>query len=151
MREIKFRAWDKKNKRMIIEGIDLEMFCLSLGDSAGNSCPSPFGHPACADENRKEINVIPKECPYLDLMQYTGLKDKNGVEIYEGDIVIAYEYHPEVVGSCPFEDKGIIIYNNIHGGYYLEVNEESATPLMMPDALEVIGNIYENPELLEEK
>ena len=62
MREIKFRAWDRVLKRMLIPKF------------IGN------GNNFCSDDLMAVTGVI-------DLMQYTGLKDKNGVEIYEGDII----------------------------------------------------------------
>lgn len=86
----------------------------------------------------------------FELMQYTGLKDKNGVEIYEGDIVRPKEHSNYVVRWYNEDEGEVSTY-----GYYMEVTG-------MPDVivslnpvqarkLEVIGNIYENPELLEGK
>ena len=76
-------------------------------------------------------------------MQYTGLKDKNGVEIYEGDIVKWGEFKMEIFWG---EDIGIgygFCWRNIRGnGSY----HESMTGFI--DEYEVIGNIYENKELL---
>jgi uncharacterized phage protein (TIGR01671 family) len=77
----------------------------------------------------------------FELMQYTGLKDKNGREIYEGDI-ITMEPH-----SLPFEVK---YYS---GGFHMiEPHSRTTRHAGSPDSMPiVIGNIYENPELLEAK
>lgn len=85
----------------------------------------------------------------VELMQYTGLKDKNGVEIYEGDIVNiedceAAKYKIEWVGfRCSFECVTINPDDDMwtHGAFDDDIDSESCT---------VIGNIYENPELLKE-
>ena len=82
--------------------------------------------------------------------QFTGLKDKNGKEIYEGDIV------ENVV-----EGNGVIYFSNITGGFLVKRNKISTcinakevfndkfSDMIMISRDEVIGNIYENPELLE--
>lgn len=78
----------------------------------------------------------------IELMQYTGLKDKNNKEIYEGDILKVEDALCKVifekgaftsVGICP------LFFNECHSFYEMELGEE----------YEVIGNIYENPELLK--
>lgn len=123
-REIKFRAWDKKNKEMVeVDLIDLKFTGILFEvnhDGANHSL------------NFEDI----------ELMQFTGLHDKNNVEVYEGDII----RHPGTrttfyVGyyenGARFEPKGVIFdsYLESHWMYY--------------DDYEVIGNIYENPELLK--
>jgi uncharacterized phage protein (TIGR01671 family) len=117
MREIKFRAWDKTNKKMVYGNIGFIQYENDFTVGAFDS----FGYPI---QNKN-----------VELMQYTGLKDKNGKEIYEGDIVRWFfmeervspiEYH-----KWFFQPKG---WGNI------DLSET-----------EVIGNIYENPELLEAK
>lgn len=73
--------------------------------------------------------------------QYTGLKDKNGVEIYEGDIVKIQGYIYEVI----FERGCFMLYGIPHN----DINGEKLIIVRFIDSMEVIGNIYENPELLE--
>lgn len=75
----------------------------------------------------------------VHLMQYTGLKDKNGKEIYEGDVVKAEEY----VGFKNLTAE--VIYNR--GRFSL--NTGTIPEDLIPELCEIIGNIYENPELLK--
>jgi len=81
------------------------------------------------------LEVIPET-----VGQYTGLKDKNGKEIYEGDIVL-----------CKIHDKeymGLVEYTNTYGFYYLSGMGRSDTELWGCNEKKVLGNIYENPELM---
>lgn len=76
-----------------------------------------------------------------DIMQYTGLKDKNGKEVYEGDII----QWPHLKSSSPVE----VYYNDsefVFVGRPVDRNEE--TESWLDSKCEVIGNIYENPELI---
>jgi uncharacterized phage protein (TIGR01671 family) len=73
--------------------------------------------------------------------QYTGLHDKNGREIFEGDIVKCINYHGEVIGHIDYE--GSLYYLACSSGYSDEY-------LFNCKDFEVIGNIYDNPELLKE-
>lgn len=120
-RPIKFRAWDKEGKRMVRGNCGLFMFVGTgtLGWQFADTWDFPV------DEQ-------------FELMQYTGLKDKNGKGIYEGDIVKAsYRNTPQVV-------EWIAKYAGFSiGGAMPErpVNSDFTD-------WEIIGNIYENPELL---
>jgi len=130
MREIKFRAWDKGLKRMIylseptVENDDFSGIIFKLRDYF----VSAFSSDRIED---------------LEIMQYTGLRDKNGREVYEGDIVRFKDWwDEEMVGEVRYSEKDMAftIVNDFWDGF----------PMMYADDLEVIGNIYENPELLEE-
>lgn len=131
-REIKFRAWD--GKRMTTSGI---MFNNSNG---------------CI-ELPKTIND-----PTMILMQYTGLKDKDGVDIFEGDIVKChylyaalgenlgvFEAEKEIIGEMSFQEMGLWIQCNTEddSGYLLWING------LHEESFEVIGNVFENPELIK--
>jgi hypothetical protein len=113
MREIKFRAWDKEDKLM-----DYAYYVADDGDI------NWFEFSKAVRRN----NI---------LMQYTGVKDKNGKEIYEGDIITDWCGDRRSVGW----------YET--GFWVKRPNGDLVWP--NADILEVVGNIYENPELLKEK
>ncbi|MFP7220171.1 YopX family protein [Bacillus subtilis] len=124
MRQIKFRAWHKKWDRLIND--------IFLGDS---EVKFPIG-------NTSDILNINEEYSNLIFQQYTGLKDKNGREIYEGDIVIdGHKNSAEVV----FDDGCFCVI-----GYLGDLRTHPLRDsLFCGERFEAIGNIYENPELLE--
>ncbi len=102
------------------------------------------------NDNNNEIKA--------DLMQYTGLKDKNGKEIYEGDIVRIHKFTQELgenMGVIEGEKEFLAkIEFSMYGGIYLNSRENDSCPLweyengFHEESIEVIGNIHENPELL---
>lgn len=146
-REIKFRAWDKKKRLMI-----------PLTDNYICEEYSGILFTAPEDHEYNGIGSLPGSYQGLadgqhyseqyELMQYTGLKDKNGKEIYEGDILaIPDAYHD-------YQD-GIAI-NELPENRLEHVNWAQATFWAGDECLseeashsEVIGNIYENRELLQ--
>lgn len=131
MREIKFRAWDKNEEEMI-EAEYLAGPYSSLILSSEGVLYSEHGP---GDETWHE-----SESDNYILMQYTGLKDKNGKKIYEGDILDFNGYPSEI----RFEDGGYIFDNNIPGQYGIEPFDSIAAKTYT-----VIGNIYKNKEILK--
>lgn len=140
-REIKFRAWDKSFKRMFVPSqIDYDLGG-ELEDSVKENVHvwrEPFdGENANWSSSGHYIHG--KD---VELMQYTGLKDKNGREIYEGDIlqdatgVGEVEWVPE---HCSF----MIFTRNPSFYYHLESDGQLKVS-------EVVGNIYENADLIAE-
>jgi uncharacterized phage protein (TIGR01671 family) len=142
MRPIKFRAWDKKGKEMI--PFDEPWLCQEYGSLAWRSSKYngigalPGSYAYLNDDFDEE-----EEKPY-ELMQFTGLADKNGKEIYEGDVVEFTDQNGRVVNEVGYVDA--------LGAYVLidhKTNKADFIPTVGEDALEVIGNIYENPELVK--
>ena len=129
MREIKFRAWDGR-----------KMYYLDLYQTPSYDEPVDI---VFRDREYEEQGWIDSHLTEVTsfLMQYTGLKDKNGKEIYEGDILDFV--HLYGVRPAP------IFWRN--GGFWVAVNDpgyEDRWIVPDPEECEVIGNIYENPELL---
>ena len=130
MRDIKFRCWDTENKQMLkVQELDFEDTFYGGRLSIR------------ADMYNDYFDIED-----MILMQYTGLKDKNGKEIYEGDIIKIYA---EGLGG---EAIGKIVYDEYDLAFVLrnEVEELSECLWYAEQQIEVIGNIYDNPELLEE-
>lgn len=132
MREIEFRAWDnRQNKYLNPDDVSISadgFITVSNVDGKHSRAVQPPGDLS----------------PWFIIEQYTNLKDKNGTEIYEGDVV-------KVEG-----DGEIYRVEWIYSGFGLEPRYNSPRyPILgnvkLRKKIEVIGNIHENPELLEEK
>lgn len=125
MREFKFRAW-KDGEEVGFEYLSHETMCGSVFNISVAGCDSYFD----AIDN-------------CLIEQYTGLKDKNNVEIYEGDILYSEEVYFKVKWSEKGACFGLVYYNNdpANEGFYSYVMKE----------FEVVGNIHQNSELLEKQ
>ena len=130
MRDIKFRVWDNERNAMLnSKSVDIDFF---------------EGKIEITSDTIRYDEVYTDEIKDFELMQYTGVKDKNGREIYEGDIItITLDTGNVITGSVGMNNGQWSI--KYYDRYYSLV---SIWYEMQP---EVIGNIYENSELLERK
>lgn len=133
-REIKFRVWDKENK-VWIDSFHIRKNGDVMFDLGG------YG---------EDVSVLQN----IVLVQYTGLNDKNGKEIYEGDYLKDSEgfYFEVVFGKLPLDKSGDCVCT--FQSYYAKGLGKWGQPAHyeaeeIADWMEVVGNIYENPELLK--
>ena len=121
MKDIKFRVWDNERNAMFnSKSVDIDFF---------------EGKIEITSDTIRYDEVYTDEIKDFELMQYVGCKDKNNKEIYEGDIVKIKEYIGQIIYS-----KGMF-FIDVKGNFYLPIYNVS-------EFIEVIGNIYENPDLL---
>ena len=126
MREIKFRAWHKEEK-IIGEVLGIDILHKEIFFS--NEDVDCYEHTDFKD---------------IELMQYTGLKDKNNKEVYEGDIVKLRANH----------GIGVIKYYDEWGAFVVEYIKPRPLAVLgmnyYKEDIEILGNIYKNPELIKE-
>ena len=130
MREIKFRGRRSHDKEWVVGNLVI--------DNRGNKHIVPFSFFE-EDGHHLQYNDDTDKPVFFDqetIEQFTGLHDKNGKEIYEGDIPDGY---------------GAVFFSNEYLGYFAKSNEFECEykPIYDIPIIEIIGNIHENPELLE--
>ena len=131
MRELKFRAWDAKNKLF---------YYFTIGEGSGVFTVNGIYNAMCLDGIKFE--------------QFTGLLDKNGKEIYEGDIIIKYEADCSICkdenvcndGNCPMKESARDVVTLSRFRYWLEHESfgYEGEDLVDPTDCEIIGNIHEH-------
>ena len=131
-REIKFRAWDKDKEEMLTP--DMSEWCINFENGG-------------IDVLESNMNFSTQEDCYIsienyELMEFTGLKDKNGKEIYEGDI-LECDWNDT---RYPIHNIGPVKWDNRNACWRL--GEGGTAKDDAENHFKVIGNIYENPELL---
>jgi len=123
MKEAKFKAWDKKNKKWTFP-----LVCCS----GRITMIEPFNHRK--DTKGDLIKVV--------LVQYTGVKDRNGHEIYEKDIIETRASKSRYIIVCEKDRVDFLAKN---------VLDDNCILLNWWDDMKKIGNIYENPELIQKE
>jgi len=147
-REIKFRCWDQKDKKYLLP--EKQGFVI-LPTMPSFSVTRPYencSNPGNIDEDCIDWADADLLMGRYELEQYIALKDKNGKEIYEGDIVKCWSQDTYPIGRVMYSEEWaeyeIVSYDSKDCRVY---SLEPFNP-MVNKYLEVIGNIHENPELL---
>lgn len=134
MREIKFRAWDKRTRKMVTTGFHV------IGQVSAFDMLYDYGMKH--GKRKNEVGLMRMNS--FVIMQFTGVHDKNGNDIYESDIL---EFDPKQWGITKINPKGNIFtvkWDSDDGCW-----SGKGTSYDWTIHCTLIGNIYENPELLE--
>ena len=145
MRNLKFRAWDNGMEMMVYQGDDEIYICF---DGEKWKLLDYYGTHWETDEHGMNEIEQPWEVENIEIMQWTGLKDKNGVEIYEGDFLMAGDAYLGVIKY--HSTRAQFIGKNIGETFQEDEYDTLYTKNGRFNSAKVIGNIYENPELLED-
>ncbi len=140
MREIKFKVWDLEKKQMVYPE---QLLYIQFAEGL----PIQIGYRYVKIEGEGEINgegnyiETTADCSSFELLQYTGIENKSG-EVYEGDVVKgSNEFKTDIINEIIFE-CGEFKHKDSSIGY------EGEELISLRDT-EILGNIYENPELLK--
>ena len=127
MKEFKMKAWLKKENKMVsIIGIDLNYQYIRYTD----------------DGNLFKDDYKIAEFKDIELLQFTGLKDKAGQEVYEADVIKFNDGIDDIYG--------LISYNDEDAVYCVSYENVTEHLLNMAGDFEIVGNIFENPDLHEQ-
>lgn len=149
-REIKFRAWQKNYKRM------LKVSAIGFDDNGATFVRVDNGKSALPRSSVYYRGMKDWPLDALEIMQYTGLKDRDGKEIYEGDIVQFSEFDyngldTTHIGVVAWSGASFSIWGSMDSEYF---GPDGAFDLgwarAQDDEFEIMGNVYDNPELLTE-
>lgn len=148
MRKIKFRAWDKDTDKMVYSAQvyprSMYKFEFDLFNEFDFKLMKMIDRYNVTDDEGNDTYQEVFEAIEANIMQYTGMKDVNGKEIYEGDIV-------KIKFMSMFEDKHFIGVVKFYDGSFSVDNEKLQKAHFLfneTHILQIIGNIYEDPELL---
>ena len=127
MREFKMKAWLKKEKKMVsIIGIDLNYQYIRYSD----------------DGNLFKDDYKIAEFKDIELLQFTGAKDKAGQEVYEADVIKFNDGIDDIYGLISYDDEDAV--------YCVSYENVTEHLLNMAGNFEIVGNIFENPNLHEQ-
>ena len=127
MKEFKMKAWLKKEKKMVaIIGIDFNYEYIRYTE----------------DDNLFNENYKTAEFKNIELLQFTGLKDNGGQELYEADVIKFNDGIDDIYGLISYDDED--------GTYRVSYENITEHLLEREGDFEIVGNIFENPDLHEQ-
>lgn len=142
-REIKFRAWDKQNKKFLSDSQNPSFIIIWWSGDV-----FPMYQTTDMDWAYHDYADLEDEKFWenIELLQFTGFYDEDWNEIYEGDIVKIN--HPYDTTNDFTDAIGVVFWRDEEGGFY-HTNNNGRPPKKIWDYVRVIWNIYENPNLID--
>jgi uncharacterized phage protein (TIGR01671 family) len=153
MREFKFRAWSGSHGLMFDADNEDSYISVSAEGLTLNTLEETW----CSGSGEWESSEGYVEQDEAVIMQFTGLQDKNGVDIYEGDVIKTYHFTSRVNGKFEYINHIVKWSEKFHGWFLLncesmDENDGSIqffVHLRANKDFEITGNIHSNPQLLE--